>query len=153
MRLNSNPALNTESRELRKVMITRSQFAASVSKTFASDSSFDYPRKPQDRVVFFGALSIALAKQESYSEVELNEAIVDWLRGFGSTTALDHVTLRRYLVDAGYLRRDEAGLRYSVEVAGLAAEFEESVLALDAHEIVRQARLGREARKQAYGVR
>lgn len=134
-------------------MITTSQFEASISKTFASGSSFDYPRKPQDRVVFLGALSIALAKQESYNEVQLNEAIENWLRGFGSGTTLDHVTLRRYLVDAGYLRRDEAGLRYSVDVAALAGEFEESVLALDAHEIVRQARLDREARKQTHGVR
>ena len=61
------------------------------------------------------------------------------------------MTLRRYLVDAGYLLRDEAGLRYSVDIAALAAEFEEPVLALDAHEIVRRARLDREARKQAYG--
>ena len=139
--------------ETHKVMITQSQFEASISKTFSSGSSFDYPRKPQDRVVFLGALSIALAKQESYNEVQLNEAIVSWLRGFGSTTTLDHVTLRRYLVDAGYLRRDEAGLRYSVAVAALAAEFEEPVLTLDAHQVVRQARMDREARKQAHGVR
>lgn len=136
--------------ELLKAMITKSQFETSIAKTFASGSSFDYPRKPQDRVVFLGALSICLMRRESYDEAELNDAIVDWLRGFGSTTALDHVTLRRYLVDAGYLRRDEAGLRYSVDGAALAAEFEESVLSLDAHEVVRQARFDREARKLAH---
>ncbi len=131
-------------------MISQSQYEASIAKTFASGSSLDYPRKPQDRIVFLGGLSISLMQRESYSEPELNEAIAGWLQSFDAATMLDHVTLRRYLVDIGYLRRDGAGLRYSVAVPALAADFEEPVLALDAHEIVRRAREDREARKQAY---
>lgn len=134
-------------------MISQSQYEASIAKTFASGSSLDYPRKPQDRIVFLGALSISLMQRESYSEPELNEAIAGWLQSFDVTTTLDHVTLRRYLVDAGYLLRDEAGLHYSVDRAALSADFEESVSSLDAYEIVRQARAEREARKQAFGGR
>lgn len=131
-------------------MISQSQYEASIAKTFASGSSLDYPRKPQDRIVFLGALSISLMQRELYSEPELNEAIADWLQSFDAATTLDHVTLRRYLVDAGYLLRDEAGLHYSVDRAALSAEFEETVLSLDALKIAQQARAEREARRQAY---
>lgn len=132
------------------MMISETQFESSIVKTFAG-SSFDYPRKPQDRTVFLGALSIFLMEQQSYSEAELNEAIVSWLSSFGVTTTLDHVTLRRYLVDAGYLQRDDAGRRYSVDAPALAREFDESVLALDARTVVRQAQADRAARKIAHG--
>ena len=131
-------------------MITKSQFETSIAKTFAG-SSFDYPKKPQDRTIFLGALSIDLMQRAAYTEAELNDAIAGWLQSFGAATSLDHVTMRRYLVDAGYLLRDSAGLSYSVDLATLQREFEEPVLSLDAHEIARQARAEREARKQAYG--
>ena len=134
-------------------MINQPQYETSMAKTFASGSSLDYPRKPQDRIVFLGALSIFLMARESYSEPDLNEAIAGRLRSFDVATELDHVTLRRYLVDAGYLLRDEAGVRYSIDRTALAADFDTPVLSLDAHEIVRQARIEREARKRAYGVR
>ena len=90
-------------------------------------------------------------QRAAYTEAELNDAIAGWLQSFGAATSLDHVTMRRYLVDAGYLLRDSAGLSYSVDLATLQREFEEPVLSLDAHEIARQARAEREARKQAYG--
>ena len=130
-------------------MISQEQFVASISKTLAAGSSFNYPRKPQDRIVFLGALSIFLARQASYGEADLNATIAGWLGSFDATTTLDHVTLRRYLVDIGYLRRDEAGLRYSIDTAALASDFEAPVLALDVHATVANARAEREARKLA----
>ncbi|MEZ4768794.1 MAG: DUF2087 domain-containing protein [Caldilineales bacterium] len=133
-------------------MINQPKYEASIAKTFAG-STLDYPRKPQDRIVFLGALSVFLLKRESYSEPALNGAIAGWLRSFDAATTLDHVTLRRYLVDAGFLLRDEAGLGYSVDRPALTKQFEEPVLSLDVHEIVRQARAEREARKSAFRVR
>lgn len=116
-------------------------------KTFAG-GSFGCPRQPEQRAAFLGALAIHLLADDRYSEAGVNEAITGWLRSSGAATLLDHSTLRRYLVDAGYLRRDRAGLHYCVDREALGRDFEQPVLLLDAREIVRQARAERAARKQ-----
>lgn len=121
-----------------------------MAKTFAG-GSFGCPRQPEQRAAFLGALAIHLLAHDRYSEAGVNEAITGWLRSFDAATLLDHSTLRRYLVDAGYLLRDRAGQRYSVDRDALARDFEQPVLLLDAREIVRQARDERAARKQAAG--
>ena len=68
------------------------------------------PRNPQHRDVLLGVLACPLERRYPYSEVELNDVLRGRLAELD--TDVDHVTLRRYLVDCGFLRRNRAGARY-----------------------------------------
>jgi 2'-5' RNA ligase len=56
----------------------------------------------------------ALPQDESCSEPQINEHLKSVLQGVGACFATDHVELRRWLVDAGWLQRDGYGREYRV---------------------------------------
>jgi len=70
--------------------------------------------------------SRAFATGRSYAEGEVNDVLRDWLAHEGSMLAVDHVELRRWLVDCCVLARDDYGRAYalgapSADIAALAA--------------------------------
>jgi len=70
--------------------------------------------------------SRAFATGRSYAEGEVNDVLRDWLAHEGSMLAVDHVELRRWLVDCRVLARDDYGHAYalgapSADIAALAA--------------------------------
>ena len=52
------------------------------------------------------------AAKRSYTEAEVNEILRGWLATFCAPYGIDHVSMRRYLVDARLLARDTAGSTY-----------------------------------------
>jgi hypothetical protein len=62
--------------------------------------------------VAMAAATLALEEGRDHSEAEVNRRLMDWLAGPGSMFATDHVALRRWLVDDGWLERDGYGRRY-----------------------------------------
>jgi len=60
------------------------------------------------------------------------------------------VTLRRFLVDEGYLTRDPAGGAYEVAMNGLPYTYDQSIKELDLEELISAARQARELKKQQY---
>ncbi len=65
----------------------------------------------------FDLLLIAAQRQfaegRNYSEREVNEVLKHWLQTSGGMLAVDHVEMRRWLVDMGILTRDVYGQAYS----------------------------------------
>ena len=80
-----------------------------------------------------------------------NESLQRWLLDIGAGIDIDHVTLRRYLVDEGYLRRDAQGHMYEVSLSGRNVEFEENVDRINASEVVELARERTAARRRERG--
>lgn len=70
------------------------------------------PRSRGDLLVFLALAVSSLDPQLQYAEPELNERLIEWMIGFTDPVAIDHVTVRRYLVDYSYLLRDIPGTRY-----------------------------------------
>ena len=56
----------------------------------------------------------AFAAGRSYAEGEVNDVLRDWLAHEGSMLAVDHVELRRWLVDCCVLARDDYGRAYAL---------------------------------------
>ena len=54
-----------------------------------------------------------------------------WLAKIGQKIEIDHVTLRRHLVDEGYISRDRAGMLYKVNDAKMADLFEPATNTID----------------------
>ena len=108
-----------------------------------------FPKKGVDRHILFISAALGLEPQQPYSESEINDELRAWTARFGSRVSLDHVTLRRFLVDEGYLSRDTAGISYELTTAW-PHTFEPSISTLDLEALVEEARAARELRKQQY---
>src|SRR3954469_11045809 len=67
-------------------------------------------------------LQLAAARFESgniYSEKDVNELLREWLATFSQPYGIDHVSLRRELVDARLLVRDASGSEYRLNARRL----------------------------------
>lgn len=109
-----------------------------------------FPKKPLDRHVLFISATLGLEFHREYTESELNDKLRTWTARFGDAVDLDHVSLRRYLVDEGYLRRDTAGRSYELTTTGWPYTLDPSIGALDLEAVVAEARAARELRKQQH---
>jgi len=91
---------------------------------------------------------------KNYSERMLNAELQQWLFEVGGGMDIDHVTLRRYLVDEGYLVRDAKGSAYTVNLTGRGhIGFEETVAAIDSLTVIQAAKSRVAARKREQSVR
>jgi hypothetical protein len=97
----------------------------------------------------------AFAAGRSYAEGQVNDILRDWLAHEGSMLSVDHVELRRWLVDCRVLARDDYGRAYALgapspDIAALVAGL--SGADLRAHGAAARARdaLAREERKRQW---
>ena len=87
---------------------------------FATGYLHKLPKRRGDRELLLGLTTLQFQRQHEYSENEVNEILKRWLALLSFRTATDHVTLRRLLVDLGYLKRDAPGNRYFANYGNLA---------------------------------
>jgi hypothetical protein len=62
--------------------------------------------------IVLGAAACAFAAGRDYREADVNAVLKAWLATVGTMFDVDHVELRRWLVDCGLLARDGYGRRY-----------------------------------------
>jgi hypothetical protein len=131
--------------------ITVAKFIERLETLCSRQSAPGLPRKQQDRQILFKSVTLTLDPARTYAEVDLNQALSNWLANAGSMLEIDHVTLRRHMVDEGFLLRDSAGQAYMVNTAeAVAALFDPAINALDPVAVVEEAKERREERKRAY---
>ena len=70
------------------------------------------PRREADRFILLAAVATAIGEEETLDEKAVTARIADWLATAGPRVATDAVTLRRALVDEGFVERDGRGLAY-----------------------------------------
>ena len=100
-----------------------------------------FPRRSRDRHILYRCVIQSLDSARKYSESDLNEALQKWLADIGACLEIDHVTLRRYLIDERYLSRDSNGSGYRVNPGGSTQfAFESSVTAVDPIAVIQAAR-------------
>ena len=104
----------------------------------------DLPKKHMDRHILFISSTLGLEPHRQYSESELNDELREWTKLFGGNFHLDHVSLRRFLVDEGYIRRDTAGGSYELATTDLPYTFDQSIETLDLVELINEEKIARE---------
>ena len=110
-----------------------------------------WPHKNQDRHILLKSMILGLEKSVEYSEKEINEKLKSWLTNIGQSVGLDHVTLRRHLVELKYLERNDDGSYYRVCVYGPnQSMFETTIDDVDAYEVVRVNKELIKQKKQNY---
>jgi hypothetical protein len=112
-----------------------------------------------DRALVLALAASAIEPGRAHREADVNRVLESWLAGPGALLRTDHVELRRWLVDAGFVSRDGFGRAYvrgEAEAAratallgvGPAAALEDAVLTQRAARAAERA-----SRRQAYTTR
>jgi hypothetical protein len=93
-------------------LISIVEFEKRLAQLCLSSGTAELPRRQRDRHILLKSLSMDVSPDRSYTELEINGIIHEWLTEVGQSLGLDHVTLRRTLIDEGYLVRSSAGDSY-----------------------------------------
>ena len=102
-----------------------------------------YPTRRADQELLLGLAAARFDANRAYTEREVNDILEAWLGTFCAPYSIDHVSLRRYLVDARLLARDTAGSTYR-----LAAPVEP--VELEPAQVLAEIEREREARKRSH---
>lgn len=127
---------------------TETEVRATLRRMLANGPLTALPRRPHDLQVLLALAAARFEPQRAYSEAQVNELLQAWLEPFCSQFGVDHVTVRRCLVDSRLLVRDRAGSIYR-----LALSVEAGAKAVEPAKIMAEARLEREQRKRAHSAR
>jgi hypothetical protein len=131
-------------------MRTRDEVLRLLAKLLANGPIEQFPKKQADRDVILALAAAGLTAGKSYEEREINDYLSAWLQGFASPFGMDHVTVRRTLVDCGFLRRDPTGSAYTVNQEIVDHTLEPDARSINPGEVKAELDLAREARKRAH---
>jgi hypothetical protein len=104
------------------------------------------PKRPSDQELVARLAASSFDPQKIYNEAEVNDRLVAWLGSISEEYGIDHVTMRRLLVDLRLLVRTSSGSTYRVNEAN-AADLG-AVRAIDPAAIVAEIQDERVRRKQ-----
>lgn len=103
-----------------------------------------------DQHILMKSVTYLLQPGRDYSEKEINEALAQWSEEVAGNIQIDFASLRRYMVEAGYLERDAAGAHYRLNEEQGEQLFEAGVGDVDPAAVVRAALEEIEARRRKY---
>jgi hypothetical protein len=132
-------------------IITKEFFIKRLSDLCARSGMEAFPKDEQDQHILLKSIVLELGDKEAFAEVEINERIKYWLLAISRMKKVDHSTLRRWLVDAGYLMRTPNGSRYEIARTGPSQErFAPEVEEVNVTAVVEAAREEIARRKREY---
>jgi hypothetical protein len=107
------------------------------------------PKNRKDAEIFLALAASSFDPRVTYSETEVNEHLVDWMAGFTRPVNLDHVTVRRYLVDFYFLLRDSSGSSYTTNQTIINTTIEPEARSVQPRYILEDVQRERQLRKLA----
>jgi hypothetical protein len=129
--------------------VTTSEFEQRVASLSLGGFGPGLPRKRRDRQILLKSVAVRLGHGRSYSEADINDALQSWLDGMGPGARMDHVSLRRYLIDERYVTRDAGGATYEIcQSESLRSVFEPEVDSVDSFRVVSDARADQDRRRR-----
>lgn len=109
------------------------------------------PRSIENRLLLLKSVALTLDRGALYTEKEINRLLRSWLLHIGITIQLDHVNLRRCLIDEGFLERTKDGSAYWMGSNPNGSQlFDTSVEACDPLGTILSGKSVREQRKIEY---
>ena len=112
-------------------MITLEEFVERLCRVGADRGPRSFPRSGTDREIMLLSIALSLDSARSYTEREINDALNVWRRDVAPAIDIDHVTLRRMLVDYGRLERTADGRAYRVGFPPKAVAFDLRIYDVD----------------------
>ncbi|WP_084907164.1 DUF2087 domain-containing protein [Burkholderia ubonensis] len=140
----------------------RSDTLAIVEKLLSKRGVMLGNMSPGDMATMLALASLAIPADTPLDEAAVNQALIRWLSDTGSMLRIDHVELRRTLIDLRYWQRDGFGRSYERQALPAGHGAQAHVAALEAvdierfvadararHEALRTERMAAHARKSA----
>jgi hypothetical protein len=110
-----------------------------------------FPKDELDQHILLKSAALTFDPSANYTEAEVNERLKIWIDQITGIPGIDHGTLRRQLIDSGYLERDKTGASYQVSPTGpRTTRFDPAVEKIDPRQALEDARREIEERKRAY---
>ena len=134
-------------------MITLDEFVDRLCRLGADGARRRFPRNPRDREILMQSVVMELDSERSYNEKEINARIAAWSREVAPSIEIDHVTLRRLLVDYQRLERTADGASYRVGFPARTVAFGLEVFDLDLRATVAAYRDHVEERRRSAATR
>jgi hypothetical protein len=134
--------------------ITAKDFKQRLPQLCLTFSANELPRRQRDKHIIFKSVTFYFQPDRSYSETEVNSLIDSWREQVGRTCNIDRVTLRRSLIDEGYLTRSADGSAYTRSTdAGPQGMFEAEVDSVDPAATIVEAVRDIEERRRRFSGR
>jgi hypothetical protein len=119
--------------------ITAEEFKKRLAQLCLKGNSTELPGKQRDRHIVLKSIALCLAKERTYTERELNAALMNWVGAVGHSMQVDHAALRRALIDEKYLERTPEGGSYRLVGSTGAGYFEPEVEAVQPAAVIDEA--------------
>lgn len=113
--------------------------------------SRELPRRRRDLHIILTSASSWARPGETFTHDYVQDRLEHWLAEACPSLSTDHVTLRRTLVDYGYLDRDDSGRSYCLGTGYPEFQMEPGVAYIDPAEVAREALAARAERKRRHG--
>ncbi len=111
------------------------------------------PKKRGDAEVVMALSLIGLTRDGIFDESEINIHLSRWLEDIASSTGFDYVTLRRYLVDYGFLRRASDGVVYRIQTERIDEVISPGSKSIEPKSIFDEVQAAREERRRQFQQR
>lgn len=108
------------------------------------------PRKQRNRQIILKSIALYLSKNPAYTERELNAALMRWIGEVGHSLDVDHVALRRALIDEKYLERSPAGEQYRAAIPRCGEWFAPKVDSIDPALVIQEAMEEARVKREQY---
>jgi hypothetical protein len=128
--------------------LDESEVAAVVGRVLGAGELTRLPKRRSDLEILLALAAALFEAGRLYREDEVNERLRAWLQRFASPRQLDHVSLRRALVDLRYLLRDAPGSAYQCNPAKISARLTDAARGVDPGAIHEMRLRERAERKQ-----
>ena len=129
-------------------MNTREHVEALFRRLLQSGRLEVLPRNPEHLDTMLAVAAGGLIRHRPHAESEVNEVLADWLRSVRAD--IDHVTLRRRMVDCGFLKRTADGSRYFLNYGRVAGVLGDPAIEVDVGAVADDVLFERESRKHVY---
>lgn len=121
--------------------ITKEMFIKRLVTLLLRSGLSEFPKNQKDQFIILKSVVITINLPDTFTEKEINEQIDNWIKAVGQVKNIDRVTLRRLLVDHGYLIRARDGSVYHLAKPEPHQDlFDPSVAEVNVFEAISQAR-------------
>jgi hypothetical protein len=131
-------------------IITKEYFTRRFTDLILKTGLTEFPKGEADQHILLKSIQLVMGGAGTFTEKEVNEKIQFWILTVARMKKMDHSTLRRWLIDAGYLTRSKDGAVYQPAPGPQAVLFDPAVDQVDVVQALQAAREEIEQRKKAF---
>jgi hypothetical protein len=131
-------------------MVTKAEVWTLLTRLLRNGPIEQLPKKQAEADILFALAAAALDSGRTYDEHGINDHLTAWLERFASPFGVDHVTVRRSMVDAGFLNRNASGGSYSPVAERIGQVLAPDARSVSPGDVLMDLDLARQARKRAH---